>query len=138
METFNTYISMEVARCTELQWALVIASSPRDVAPNYVKQTYTDQTYNMEVLDTIIWYHLAIPSKVPPSLKEKVTTTKDLDTYYLWVKQSHTATAYQPKNNPTKPTQPSTTTPSDSSSSAGMWILLLLHLVAGMFLYSER
>ena len=45
METFNTYISMEVAHCTELQWALVIASSPCDVAPNYVsKLTLTKLT----------------------------------------------------------------------------------------------
>ena len=144
IKTFNTYISMEVARCMQLKWSIVIlggeggsaTTSWVDHVPAYVGEAYKVKDFDTDTVDVSLWYHVSNDPRTPPALKIPLKSADDLDDNYLWAKQSHTATPYHPKKK--KPAQPiHTPTASDSSSSGGMWILLLLLLVAGMYLYSK-
>jgi hypothetical protein len=148
IKIFNTYISMEVARCMQLKWSIVILGGENsggsattswvDHVPAYVSEAYNVKDFDTDELDVTLWYHVANDHRNPPALKIVLKSADDLDDNYPWAKQSHTAIPYHPKKKPVKPLQPiHTPTASDSSSSGGMWILLLLLLVAGMYLYSK-
>jgi hypothetical protein len=76
---FNTYISMEVARCMQLKWSIVILGGEEDGGdghmtnwlntPIYVRDAYEYQDFDTDKLDVRLWYEISNSWRNPPPYK---------------------------------------------------------------------
>ena len=135
----NLVITMDVAVCLDLNWGISVGGSGASASrvPSYFTFIYSATTFDLDILEEVIWGNFVKGYKTNRLLMEPVQTRADIKREYPWTRQSFDHSAHK-KKKPVKPVQPiHTPTASDSSSSGGMWILLLLLLVAGMYLYSK-
>ena len=144
IDAVNLVITMDVVLCLDIKWPLAIVAgrnTTHGAPPKFIHWLWSEPSVTIDQFTEEVWGALVGPSDVPPPLKVtdattgKVVQTRDeLLAAYPFVKGS-----FAPPSKPSKPSKPVTPSSGGSadSSSGGIWILLLLLLVAGMYLYSK-
>lgn len=140
MASVDLVITMDVALCLGMKWAIVIEGSHlvrSTDPPQFLDFFHTKTDITIDQFTEELWWQLIAPKTVPRLLKNPVRTRNELLKEYPFVNESFDPTSKPSKpSKPSQPSQPSTPSTGGSADSS-LWILLLLLLVAGMYLYSK-